>query len=77
MLPKHLTPEELCERWSVKAKTLSQWRWSGKGPKFLKAGGRVMYRVCDIEKYEEEQVFTNTSQHTQKLSTTLRSQLYA
>jgi len=34
-------------------RTLERWRWTGDGPKFLKVGGRVVYRLSDIEEYEK------------------------
>lgn len=57
-----LTPERLAERWSITSATLSQWRWSGKGPRFLKIGGRVLYRIPDVEDFEAQKVRQNTSQ---------------
>ena len=42
-------------------RTLEQWRWLGKGPKFLKIGARVLYRDEDIEDYEAAQLCQNTS----------------
>lgn len=48
----HLTPRVLAERWHILQKTLTQWRWTGKGPPFLKVEGRVLYRVIDIEEFE-------------------------
>jgi hypothetical protein len=39
---------------------LERWRWTGQGPRFLKIGGRVVYRLCDIEAYEAEQLRTST-----------------
>jgi len=47
-----LIPEELAERWCVLETTLSQWRWFGKGPGFLKMGSRILYRLEDIERFE-------------------------
>lgn len=29
-------------------KTLESWRWSGRGPRFVKVGGKVRYRACDL-----------------------------
>lgn len=72
-----IAPKVLANRWALKTTTLKYWRWSGKGPAFVKIGGRVMYRICDIEKYEKEQVFINTAQHTQKLAERMATQAYA
>jgi hypothetical protein len=35
-------------------RTLERWRWSGKGPAFVKLGGRVVYRLEVIEIFEAE-----------------------
>ena len=57
-----LTPEALAERWEIETDTLTQWRWNGRGPKFLKIGGRVRYRLEDIEVFEEQNVKQHTAQ---------------
>ena len=41
-------------------RTLEQWRWLGKGPKFLKIGARVLYDEGAIEAYEKSQICQNT-----------------
>ena len=51
-MDNHLDENRLAERWSMSARTLQRWRQDGKGPPFLKLGGRVMYRLCDIEAWE-------------------------
>lgn len=48
-----LSAKELAERWNISIKTLRQWRWQKKGPKFIKIGGRAAYRLEDIEKFED------------------------
>ena len=52
----YLTPKELVERWrnSVNIRTLANWRSSGQGPKFVKIGGRVVYRARHVEEYEQK-----------------------
>ena len=52
---------ELAGRWRISHRTLERWRWTGEGPKFLKVGGRVVYRISDIEEYEQAIVRTSTS----------------
>ncbi|MFI1989812.1 DNA-binding protein [Actinoplanes sp. NPDC020271] len=49
----HLTPTHLAKRWSVTAGHLANQRSAGIGPAYLKLGGRVLYRLVDIETYEE------------------------
>ena len=56
-----MTQSQLAQRWMLSPRTLEQWRWLGKGPKFLKIGARVLYREEDIEAYEARQVCQNTS----------------
>jgi hypothetical protein len=56
----HLNQIELSRRWSISPRTLERWRWIGQGPQFLKIGGRVIYRLADIEAYEAEQLRTST-----------------
>lgn len=58
-----LTPEQLASRWNVPPKRLAHWRWSGRGPKFLKLGKQIMYRLEDIHEFEQETLFNNTSQY--------------
>src|SRR5215471_15399640 len=47
---------DLSRRWNVSPRTLERWRWQGKGPRYLKIGGRVRYRLEDIEAYEAANV---------------------
>jgi len=56
-----LTPCELANRWKMQSKTLSQWRWNGKGPMYIKMGGNIRYRLCDIEEFEKLKVRHSTS----------------
>ena len=44
-----LTQTELEARWNISPRTLERWRWIGDGPRFLKIGGRVIYRIDDVE----------------------------
>lgn len=50
----HLTQTDLARRWRISPRTLERWRWLGQGPKYLKIGGRVVYRLEDIEAFEAE-----------------------
>ena len=61
MTIKHLNQVELSRRWSISPRTLERWRWLGQGPRYLKIGGRVVYRLDDIETYEAQQVRTSTA----------------
>jgi hypothetical protein len=37
-------------------RTLERWRWLHQGPRYLKLGGRVVYRLEDVEAFEAAQV---------------------
>jgi hypothetical protein len=52
---RHLNQIDLSRRWSLSPRTLERWRWLREGPVYLKIGGRVLYRLEDIEAYEAEQ----------------------
>ncbi|SPH24390.1 hypothetical protein DEA8626_03442 [Defluviimonas aquaemixtae] len=56
-----MTQEQLAARWQISPRTLEQWRWLGKGPRFLKIGARVLYDEAEIETFEAGQVCRNTS----------------
>lgn len=49
----------------VKPATLEQWRWSGKGPLFVKLGRSVMYRKADLDAFVSARVFGSTTEAQQ------------
>jgi len=57
----HLSQFELAKRWRLSPRTLERWRWTGEGPSFLKIGGRVAYRIADVEAWEAERLRSATS----------------
>lgn len=57
----YLSTEKLAGRLSVSPATLVKWRWEGKGPRFVKLGRRVVYRLSDVESYINEQVRASTT----------------
>lgn len=61
MTVRHLNQIELARRWNISARTLERWRWLGEGPVFLKLGGRVSYRLEDVEHYEATHLHANTT----------------
>jgi hypothetical protein len=50
----HLNQVQLARRWSLSPRTLERWRWLDQGPAYLKVGGRVVYRLTDIEAFERD-----------------------
>jgi hypothetical protein len=61
---KHLNQIELSRRWNLSPRTLERWRWLGQGPVHLKIGGRVLYRLEDIEAFEATQLRQRASRGT-------------
>jgi hypothetical protein len=53
LFARHLNQDQLARRWSLSARTLERWRSHGKGPCYLRLGGRVAYRLEDIEAFEK------------------------
>ena len=60
MSPQHLNQRQLAARMGISARTLERWRWIGGGPRYLKIGGRVVYRLEDIEAFEAERLHAST-----------------
>jgi Helix-turn-helix domain len=58
---QHLDQKQLAERWLISQRTLEQWRWQGRGPRYLKIGRRVIYRMSDIDAFESGRVHSNTN----------------
>ena len=59
---KHMNQDDLAERWSISPRTLERWRWIGQGPRYIKIGGRVVYRVEEVEAFEAQHTRDSTSQ---------------
>nr|WP_020670711.1 helix-turn-helix domain-containing protein [Amycolatopsis nigrescens] len=53
MVGRHLTISDLAERLGVPRRTVYQWNSRGDGPKYLKVGKHVRYRLADVEKWEK------------------------
>ena len=69
METKHINQRQLASRWDLSEATLERWRTEGIGPKFLKLQGRVLYRLIDIEKFEEDSLRLSTSTPAKREST--------
>lgn len=42
--------------------TLERWRCDGGGPRFMKFGRTVRYRICDLEDWAEQRLVSSTSE---------------
>jgi hypothetical protein len=63
----HFNQRQLADRWSVSERTLERWRWHGCGPRYVKIGNRVLYRIEDIEDYENANTHTRTQLEPQPI----------
>ena len=72
MAVQHFNQVELSRRWRLSPRTLERWRFQGTGPQYLKVGGRVVYRLEDIETYEAEQLRTTATARAAPSSAPLR-----
>jgi Helix-turn-helix domain len=45
-------PGQVAERYQVSIETLKDWRYHSTGPKHVKVGHHVRYRVRDLERWE-------------------------
>ena len=52
----HLNQIELARRWRISPRMVERWRWLDHGLCFLKIGGRVAYRMEDVEAFEAAQL---------------------
>lgn len=59
-LEQLVKPAAVAEALGIQLKTLTNMRYMGEGPAFVKIGSRVMYRADDVEAYIEAQTFTRT-----------------
>jgi Helix-turn-helix domain len=67
----HFSQRDLARRLGLSPRTLEGWRWRGTGPRFVKAGGRVLYRLEDVEAFEETQLRQSTPRRSKSRSSTI------
>jgi predicted site-specific integrase-resolvase len=71
MTIRHLKQREVADRWNISHRTLERWRWVGEGPQFIKIGGRVVYRLEDVEAYERNQLRASTAESGSRAQSSL------
>ena len=57
-----LTTSEAAEILGVKTATLEQWRWNGKGARFVKLNRSVRYRRSDLDEFIEARIYGSTTE---------------
>lgn len=55
------TARQLARRWKINTATLRQWRWFNKGPQSQKIGGRTLYKIETIERFENALLRAHTT----------------
>lgn len=56
MSDQFLNQKQLARRWGLSPRTLERWRWLRQGPVYFKLGGKVAYRVTDIDDFERANI---------------------
>ncbi|MDI9635804.1 hypothetical protein QM565_08400 [Geitlerinema splendidum] len=69
-----LKSKDLAARWGVKESTLGQWRWFGKGPPYFNAETLVLYRIEDIEQFEDLAIQHQEKEATDEVFSQIRIQ---
>ena len=56
---KHLGPGQLADREGVPVATVYGWNKTGTGPRYMKIGRHVRYRLADVVAWENSRVVTS------------------
>jgi len=59
-----LTPVQLSKLTCLSVSTLAHYRCSGRGPKYLKLGKRILYRRSDVDGWFNDHTFKSTAEHS-------------
>jgi len=62
VMGENLTTRQAAEVLQIKETTMEQWRWQGRGPRFIKLGRCVRYRKIDIDAFIDARVFSSTTE---------------
>lgn len=52
MEPAYMSERQLAAYWGISARTLQRWRIEGRGPRYVKLGRSVRYRIVDAAEFE-------------------------
>jgi excisionase family DNA binding protein len=53
---QHLSPADLAARLGVSVFTIYQWNSAGTGPRRMRVGRHVRYRLADVEAWERQRL---------------------
>jgi hypothetical protein len=56
-----MTADEVAALFDITVPVLANWRSAGKGPRYVKLGGRVKYRKADVETFIDSNVRQSTA----------------
>lgn len=59
---QNLTTRQAADYLGLKEATLEQWRWNGRGPRFVKLGRACRYRTADLDAYLDSRTFGSTTE---------------
>ena len=60
-----LTPREVGSLLGLDHTTLRNWRWLGKGPRFIKIGHLVRYKLSEVNIFINDQSKASTSDNNE------------
>jgi predicted DNA-binding transcriptional regulator AlpA len=63
---KILTTQQAAKLANQQPMTMSKWRSRGKGPPYLRLGGKIRYRLSDIRKWIESSVINPSEQKAKR-----------
>lgn len=58
---RYLTTPQASDHLKISVSTLTKWRLTGAGPRFIKLGSRVTYDEQDLDRFVAERVRRSTS----------------
>ncbi len=61
------TSKELSEKIDKSEKTLSRWRYTGEGPRFVRIGQTIFYPTQYLEEYYAERTAASTCEEAARL----------
>lgn len=53
-MSSYLTTQEVAERFRTSVRTVQYWREQRRGPRGVRVGRRVLYKLSDVQDWERE-----------------------